>query len=400
MSAAARWEFREVTLHSRDGHRLLERTTPRRPVPGAAVGPDPAHFHESLPGYSRTPLQALPAVAAGLGLERLWVKDESTRFELPAFKILGASWASFLALCERCELDPGEQSWPFERLGAEGRRLGLRLVAATDGNHGRAVARSAGWFGCGCRILVPAGMAAARIRAIESEGASVEVCEGSYDDAVEAARALADDATIVVADTSWEGYTQIPRWVSGGYATIFREVDGQLAGEPRGPDVVFVQVGVGALASAAISHYVRGEADDPLVVVVEPLTAACAFASAEAGRPRAVPGPHPSVMAGLNCGNVSPVARPFLDRGVSAYLAISDEAAEHAVRQLAAQGVGAGETGAASFAGLSALCREASSALGGREGWSRALVLVTEGVTDPLAHERSLAGGSGDRDSG
>ena len=229
----------------------------------------------------------------------------------------------------------------FDDLGRALGPLGpLTLVAATDGNHGRAVAHMARLLGYPARIFVPAGTAAARIDGIESEGAPVTVVDGSYDDAVRASAALATDDVFVVSDTSWEGYTEVPATVIDGYETIFAEVDEQL---PDAPEVVVVPMGVGALAAATACDY----ADRATVVVVEPLSAACGLESAEAGRPVEVPPPHDSIMAGLNCGMVSIVAWPTVAAGADVFVAVDDGAAENAMRDLAAIGIVAGETGAA-----------------------------------------------------
>jgi diaminopropionate ammonia-lyase len=259
-------------------------------------------------------------------------------------------------------------------------------VAATDGNHGRAVARMAALLGYRAHVFVPFGTATARIDAIESEGATVTVVDGTYDDAVSASAALASDKALVVSDTSWPGYTEVPRWVIDGYATIFSEVDEELAAAGVAPpDVVVVPMGVGALAAAAVEHGASGAA----IVVVEPVDAACGLASAIAGRPAAVPGPHRSIMAGLNCGNVSIVAWPVIEHGVDAFVTVADAAAEDAMRALARVGIVAGETGAAALAGLHALAVEGAAfgttlELAGRH----ALVLCTEGATDPANYER------------
>ena len=226
------------------------------------------------------------------------------------------------------------------------------LVAATDGNHGRAVAHMARLLGYDSQILVPAGTAAARIDGIASEGASVTVVDGTYDDAVRASAERAGERTLVVSDTSWAGYTEVPANVIDGYTTIFAELDDQLTPPP---DLVVVPMGVGALAAAAVEHY----AASATIVAVEPLSAACGLRSAEAGRPVFVAGPHDSIMAGLNCGTVSMIAWPALSSGVDAFVAVGDGAAEQAMRDLAAVGVVAGETGAASLAGLRAARRSA-----------------------------------------
>jgi diaminopropionate ammonia-lyase len=246
-------------------------------------------------------------------------------------------------------------------------------------------------FGFAARILVPNGMADARIAAIENEGASVDVIDGSYDDAVESAAAMANDDAVVVADTGWAGYERVPTWISEGYATIFWEIDDALqrSGDPQ-PDLVVVQIGVGALARSVVAHYRRGSrTKQPVIVGVEPITAAAALETAAAGKMAYVPGPHPSVMAGLNAGRVSSVALPALVDGVDVFVAISDDEARHAVRMLAQHSVVAGETGAAGLAALAA-CGETINRLTGLKRPS-ALVLVTEGATDPVSYAAVLA---------
>jgi diaminopropionate ammonia-lyase len=341
---------------------------------------DPRAFHCELPGYAVTPLVEAPALAAELGMDAVWVKVESSRLELPSFKILGASWAVSRLLVDRFGTLPDPPTLDDLR-AALATDDPITLVAATDGNHGRAVARLAHLLGCACRILVPAGTVDARITGIESEGATVEVIEGTYDDAVAASAALAAPDVLVVSDTSWDGYVDVPAHVIEGYTTIFAEVDEQLGDDTV--DLVVVPMGVGALTAAVVAHY----SADAAVVAVEPLTAACGLASARAGEPAFVPGPHDSIMAGLNCGTVSLIAWPTVQAGVDAFVAVDDLAAEQAMRDHAALGVDAGETGAASLAGLRALVAQAADAgidVRGR----RALVLCTEGATDPVAYER------------
>jgi diaminopropionate ammonia-lyase len=354
----------------------------KHPLPiRGAHGPDPLAFHQRLPGYAVTPLVAAPGLAADLGLSRLWVKVESSRLGLPAFKMLGASWATYRVLCARLGAEPEWRT--LDELRAALQPLGpLSLVAATDGNHGRAVARTAKLLGYSSRIFVPAGTAAARIEAIESEGATVTVVDGTYDDAVVASAAEAADRVLVISDTSWEGYTDVPRWVIDGYSTIFAEVDDQLGSAV--PDVVAVQMGVGALTAAVVDRYAGSAA----IVAVEPLAAACGLRSAEAGRPTYVPGPHDSIMAGLNCGAVSVVAWPTVSAGVDVFVAVDDPAAEQAVRDLDAIGVVAGETGGAGLAGLRTLAASGAQAAGLELAGCSALVICTEGATDPIAYER------------
>jgi diaminopropionate ammonia-lyase len=337
----------------------------------------PVAFHRHLPDYAPTRVVDAPDLAATLGLSAISVKDESHRLTMPSFKILGASWAVYRLLVSRLGHEP---EWTdLDELRAAFRTLGsLTLVAATDGNHGRAVAHMARLLGYQSHILVPAGTVAARIDGIAGEGASVEVVNGTYDDAVHASAELATDHVLVISDTSWDGYTEVPRTVIEGYSTIFSEVDEQLP--DAAPDVVVVPMGVGALAAAVVDHY----ADSALIVAVEPMRAACGLHSAQAGHPVFVPGPHDSIMAGLNCGTVSVVAWPAVSRGVDLFVAVDDADAEQAMRDLAAIGVTAGETGAASLAGLRAAAQSDAIELAGR----RALVLCTEGATDPVAYER------------
>jgi diaminopropionate ammonia-lyase len=344
------------------------------------AGAAPRAFHRRLNGYAPTPVVDAPGIAAEVGAAHVWVKDESTRLGLPAFKILGASWATYCALVERLGHEP---AWTdLDELRAAFAPLGrLTLVTATDGNHGRAVAHLARLLGHRAEILVPLGTSRARVNGIASEGAMVTVVDGAYDDAVRLAAERADDDVVVVSDTAWPGYADIPARVIEGYSTIFDECDEQL---PRPPGVVVVQLGVGALAAAVVAHY----AGRATIVGVEPKSAACHFVSAAAGHPVEVPGPHDSIMAGLNCGNVSPVAWPAVSRGVDLFVAIDDAAATAAMRDLAAIGVTAGETGAAGLGGLRALL-DGGPAVHGLDLHDRSvLVLCTEGATDPVAYQR------------
>jgi diaminopropionate ammonia-lyase len=346
-------------------------------------------FHRKLPGYVPSPLVAAPHAAARLGVARVWVKDESSRLGLPAYKILGASWATYRALEER--FGPFTPWETLTNLAAQLRpHKPLTLVAATDGNHGRAVARMARWLELGAHILVPRDMVPARIQAIESEGAQVTVIDGTYDEAVEASARLADDTHLVISDTAWEGYERIPQWVIDGYATIFQEIDAQLAALGASqPDLVAAQMGVGALAASVVRRY-RTPGSATQLVGVEPMRAACVLRSVEAGQLVDLPGPHDSIMAGLNCGRPSPVAWPLVSGGVSLFVAIPDSRAEEAMRLLAQDGIVSGESGAAGLAG----CLEALGAAGGRDyckllginAASSLLVISTEGATDPVAY--------------
>ncbi len=360
---------------------------PGRAEPPAtkAGGPSPRSFHRRLPGYQPTPLVDAPSLAAALGVGRVWVKDEAWRLGLPAFKMLGASWASYRLLVATLGHEPEWSS--IEELAATLEPIKpLTLVAATDGNHGRAVARTAKLLGLGAEILVPEGTAVARIEAIESEGAAVSVVDGTYDDAIAASAALAAPDHLVVSDTSWPGYADVPGWVIDGYTTIFDEVDEQLAAAASRPlDVVVVQMGVGALAAAVMTHYRRDDGSGPLAIVVEPDTAACGLRSAAAGELVDVPGPHRSIMAGLNCGRASELAWPRVVAGADVFVTIDDEAAEGAMRDLAAIGIVSGETGGSGLAGLRALVQTEPGKLAAD---ATVLVINTEGPTDPENYER------------
>ena len=349
-----------------DGAGASARIAPRR---------SPRAFHERLPSYERTPLVAAPALAEELGVAELVVKDESRRLGLPAFKMLGASWATFRALEARAggSLD-GWRTVDELRLAIE--PLGpLTLACATEGNHGRAVARMARLAGLDAHIVVPAHVAKPRVDAIRDEGARIETVDGTYEDAVARSAQLIGERTIVVSDTAWPGYEEIPEWVIEGYSTIFEEIEEAGAA----PDVVAVQMGVGSLAAAAIRHY---RSRGARILGVEPLAAACVMASIERGEMVTVPGPHDSSMGGLNCGRPSTVAWPDLLAGLDGVVAIDDDTTQAAIDRLAALGLASGPSGAAGLGGLLALADvpDARERLG-LSATSRVLVLNTEAAT-------------------
>ena len=360
----------------------------RSPLLGGAPDPSLAAFHHRMPAYAPTLLFNAPTLAERLGLGRLVIKAETQRMGLPSFKILGASWATYRALSEHL----GSEPEPWHNINELAANLAhLRpfdLAAATDGNHGRAVAFMARLLGFGCHIFVPAGMVQSRIEAIRREGASVTIVDGSYDDAVTQSAAMASDRCLVVSDTSWEGYEDTPSRVIEGYGTIFREIDDALdASGMERPDAAVLPMGVGAFMAAGVAHYRRDERN-PLIVGVEPRDANCIQVSAEAGDITAVPGPHKSIMVGLNCGTPSLIAWPLVSKGVDWFTAVDDEAARTAMRDLASIGIVAGETGAASLAGLEALLASDEWSAEGRDlSAATVLIVVTEGATDPDAYE-------------
>lgn len=308
----------------------------------------PRAFHRALPGYAPTPLVEVPSLAAELGVGRVVVKDESSRLGLPAFKILGASFAIARALSRRLGA-PGVLSPAELRDTLEG--SGLRLVAATDGNHGRAVARVASLLGLRSIISVPPGVSAAARQAITGEGAVLAELDMPYDDVVGHVAQTADEQTLLVQDTSWAGYEDIPRWIVDGYDTMLAEVDEQLADSGTGPPtLVVVPAGVGSFAQAVITHY-RREGHRPAVLAVEPEVAASVTAALDAGRVMSVDTGE-TVMTGLNCGTVSEIAWPALRHGLDAAVTVSDAEALEAVHTLADLGVDSGPCGAATLAAV------------------------------------------------
>jgi diaminopropionate ammonia-lyase len=322
-----------------------------RPAARAWVGPgqrdDARPFHEALPGYGVTPLIELPDLGAELSVGRVLVKDESSRLDLPAFKILGASWGSARVVAARtgAPLDLAA----LRTAAADG---GLRLVTATDGNHGRAVAHMANLLGVAATVFVPAVMTEQSVASIRAEGAEVVRTGSDYDDAVRHAAAFADedDARELVQDTAWDGYEQVPAWIVEGYETLLDELDEALAGAP---DLVAVPVGVGSLAQAVVTHYRRPGSRYTSVLSVEPETAACVLASLRSGALTSVQ-TGVTNMAGLNCGTPSGAAWPVLLAGCDAAVAVTDEAAALAVTDLARHGVSSGPSGAATLAGVRA----------------------------------------------
>ena len=317
-------------------------------------------FHEGLRDYAVTPLVSLPTVAAELDLGTVLVKDESLRLGLPAFKMLGASWAVHRALGN----------------GATG---GRRLVTATDGNHGRAVARMGALLGLPATIVVPRGVSERAIDLIRAEGAQVRVLDVPYDEAVRQAAELADadpDA-LLVQDTSWPGYEDVPQWIVDGYATLFDEAADQAAELGAGIDLVAVPAGVGSLAHAAVLF---GRSQPHCrIVAVEPDVAQCIRASLAAGAPTTVPTGETS-MAGLNCGTPSYLAWPDLDRGLAGAVVVDDAATASAVTDLTGLGVDSGPCGAASLAALRVLAAEPARNQLGLSGASSVLLLNTEGA--------------------
>jgi diaminopropionate ammonia-lyase len=352
----------------------------------------PLDFHRRLPGYQASPLVSADSLALELGIGKLWIKDESLRFGLPAYKVLGGSWATYKALEQKLG---GFKPW--QTLGDLSEQLAplrpLTLVAPTDGNHGRGVARMAKLLGLGAHIYFPDNTSPARTKAVAEEGANITVVKGTYDDTLAHTLSELNDSRLLISDFAFAGYEEIPRWVLEGYSTIFWEIDDELSrlGEAA-PDVIFVQVGCGAFAAAVVQHYRRSDFSNPAKIVsVEPTLAPCVIASMEAGRMVTLTEPQDSIMQGLNCGTPSLVAWPLMQAGIDVFMAVEDKDAEVAMRQLAKIKLVSGESGVAGLAGLSALLKS-SQASYWREQLnltpsSRVLLFSTEGATDPVTYQ-------------
>lgn len=346
-------------------------------------------LHRSMAGYAPTALRELPVLAAELGVARVFIKDESDRLGLPAFKILGASWAVCRAVARRIEVSPEHLTVTALRAAlAPAGSPDLTVVTATDGNHGRAVARMAAALGLRARVYIPRGVGESAVRAIAAEGAPVLRGGPTYDDAVAtAAASVTGPDELLVQDTSWPGYEEVPRWIVEGYTTLFAEADEQLAAAGARPaDLVACPVGVGALAHSMVEHYRGAVGSEAALLTVEPRTADCVARSLAAGEPVTVDTSTPTMMAGLNCGTPSGIGWPSLRDGLSAAVSVTEDECRRAVLDLQELGQDSGPCGAASLAGV----RDLLAAPGAREelgldGTSTVLLISTEGLNaNPL----------------
>lgn len=338
-------------------------------------------FHRTLPGYAPTPLRDVAELADELGVGRVLVKEEAGRLGLPSFKVLGASYAAARALARRF----GAADLTLDAVRAAVRGHDVRLYAATDGNHGRAVAHVAGLVGAAATVYLPRGVTAQAVAAVAGEGAATVDVDGDYDTAVARAAqdAAADPAAVLVQDTAWPGYTEIPRWVVEGYGTLCAEADDQLAAlGVAAPDLVVVPVGVGSFAQAVVTHYRGAGRDAPALLAVEPDRAAPLVASLRAGEPVGVT-PGETIMTGLTCGTVSTLAWPVLRDGLAGAVTVSDDQAAAAVEDLVRLGVDAGPCGAATLA--------AARLVLGQAGWRRAIGLPRDAVVLLLSTEGRAA---------
>jgi diaminopropionate ammonia-lyase len=342
----------------------------------------------SWPGYQPTPLRSLPEIAAEARIGALHYKDEGGRFGLGSFKALGGAYAvKCLAVAElaRRGMAPAEIAAALSGAGT-----GLTVCCATDGNHGRSVAWGAQRFAARCVIFVHEHVSQGRRDAIAAYGAEIRVVPGTYDDAVRAAAATAErEGWFVVSDTSYPGYTEIPRDVMQGYRLMAEEA---LTALPAAPTHVFIQGGVGGVAAAVATQLRASGAGHARLVVAEPENAACLLASAQEGKPSVVTGALDTLMAGLACGEVSLLAWQELERSAFAFMALPDAAAVDCMRLLKVRGITAGESAVAGLAGLLLAAQEPfARAMLGLDEHSQVLVFGTEGATDPDLYARLTA---------
>lgn len=352
-------------------------------------------FHESFPQYAETPLADLKGMAEYLGLDRVCVKDESYRFGLNAFKVLGGSYAIARYIGEETGKDISELPYSVLTSQELRERFGTAtFYSATDGNHGRGVAWAANKLHQKSVIIMPKGSTVTRLNHIKAENAEAWISEVNYDECVRQAAKLAEKTEhgVMVQDTAWEGYEKIPAWIMEGYGTMADEAGDQYGERPTH---IFVQAGVGSLAGAVVGYFAnRYRENPPVMVVVEASAADCLYRGAAAGdgEIRIVDGDMDTIMAGLACGEPNITSWDILKNHVSCFISLEDCAAARGMRMLAAplkgdRQVVSGESGAASFAALAAIMRkdeykELREKLGlGKD--SKVLCFSTEGDTDP-----------------
>ena len=367
-------------------------------------------FHGSFPQYSVTPLAKLDALASELGLANLAVKDESYRFGLNAFKVLGGSFAMASYIAEKTGKPVSEMTYDYLTSDELARDFGqATFFTATDGNHGRGVAWAAGKLGQKAVVHMPKGSVKSRFDNIAKEGATVTIEDVNYDECVRMAAAEADacENGVIVQDTAWEGYEEIPSWIMEGYGTMASEAAEQYAaaGVER-PTHVFVQAGVGSLAGAVVGYFANLFPDNPpTFVVMEASEAACLYKGAVAGDgdPRIVDGDMPTIMAGLACGEPNTLGWDILRNHVKVFVSCPDWVAARGMRVLGAPLSGdprviSGESGAVG-AGLVDTIMTDESYAGLREAigldeTSSVLLFSTEGDTDPVNYRKVVWDGA------
>lgn len=352
-------------------------------------------FHQSFPQYSVTPLADLQNMAAFLGLGAVKVKDESYRFGLNAFKVLGGSYAIARYIADETGRDISSMSYDVLKSEELKRDFGsATFFSATDGNHGRGVAWAANQLGQKAVIIMPKGSTQTRLNNILAENAKAWISDVNYDECVRQAAKLASETEhgVVVQDTAWEGYEKIPSWIMQGYGTMASEAAEQFGERPTH---IFVQAGVGSLAGAVVGYFSNlYKGNPPVMVIVEAEAAACLYKGAVAGdgEPRIVDGDMDTIMAGLACGEPNITSWDILKNHAACFVAAEDIVAARGMRMLNAPLKGdvqvtSGESGAAPFGALATIMkfeeyRGLREALGlGRE--SKVLLFSTEGDTDP-----------------
>ena len=366
-------------------------------------------FHRSFPQYSVTPLARLDALSGRLGLGNLFVKDESYRFGLNAFKVLGGSFA--IARYIAGEVGKGIAEMNYAYLTSEQFRKDFgqaTFFTATDGNHGRGVAWSANKLGQKAVVHMPKGTVKMRFDNIAKEGAAVTIEELNYDGCVRLAakEAEATEHGVIVQDTAWDGYEEIPSWIMQGYGTMAQEaVDQMRALEVNRPTHVFVQAGVGSMAAAVVGFFVNAfPSDPPKFVIIEAESAACFYKGAcrKDGSPAVVGGDLSTMMDGLACGEPCTIAWDILRNHADAFLACPDWVSAKGMRMLAAPlkgdpAVTSGESGAVGMGVVATLMEdpayaELRDALG-LDRSSTVLLFSTEGDTDPENYRKIVWGG-------
>lgn len=367
-------------------------------------------FHKSLPGYKATPLVELDNLAKYYGVKKVWLKDESKRFGLNAFKVLGGSYAIGKYLSQKLGKDMSEL--PFNVLISDEikKQLGdVTFVTATDGNHGRGVAWVANKLRQKSVVYMPKGSAQMRFDAIAREGADVTITDLNYDDAVRLANKGAQEhGWIMVQDTAWDGYEEIPLWIMQGYSTIINEIIEQLeAAKEEKPTHVFLQAGVGSFAGAVQGYLAHLYGDDrPITIICEPHGANCIYKSMEAndGKPHNVTGDLTTIMAGLACGEPNTISWKILRDNSDFSVSCDDQVAARGMRILSSPlgtdtRVISGESGAVGLGLFSILAEkkeeyvELMKELKIDEN-SRILCISTEGDTDVEGYKNVVWNGA------
>lgn len=357
-------------------------------------------FHESIPNYEPTPLVSLQGLAKKLGVKAIYIKDESYRFGLNAFKVLGGSFAMAKYLADKLGKDISELPYDVLVSDETRKKLGeITFVTATDGNHGRGVAWTANRLKQKSIVYMPYGSSEIRLSNILAENANASITDFNYDECVRLAdkyQKAHPDSSVVVQDTAWEGYEEIPAWIMQGYGTMALETFDQLKEEPTH---IFVQAGVGSFASAIQGLYASKYGDKcPKVTVLESDVADCLYQSAVAGdgKARFVGGAMQTLMAGLACGEPNTTGWEILKNYSTCFASVSDNIAANGMRVLAAPTNGdtpvkSGESGAAPTGLLYEILTSSDlldlrNALG-LNSQSVVLLFSTEGDTDPEMYE-------------